>query len=84
MISINSLIRLTQHDSTWTVSNVNHRQPTHTTPMKSIIRHTLLLVGLATLAGTATSCLPLAAGAAAGYVAHDEGYRVQSPLTKDE
>lgn len=31
-----------------------------------------------------TSCLPLAAGAAAGYIAHDQGLRVQSPITKSE
>jgi hypothetical protein len=30
------------------------------------------------------SCLPLAAGAAAGYIAHEEGYRVQSPIKKTE
>jgi hypothetical protein len=43
-------------------------------------RITLLLVavGIASL----SSCIPLAVGAAAGYVAHDEGYRVQSPLKK--
>lgn len=29
-----------------------------------------------------SSCLPLAAGAAAGYVAHKEGVRVQSPVKK--
>jgi hypothetical protein len=40
----------------------------------------LLVVGIAGL----SSCLPLAAGAAAGYVAHKEGYRVQSPITKSE
>ena len=28
------------------------------------------------------SCIPLAAGAAAGYVARDQGYKVQSPLKK--
>jgi hypothetical protein len=28
------------------------------------------------------SCVPLAVGAAAGYVAHEEGYRVQSPVTR--
>lgn len=28
------------------------------------------------------SCLPVAAGAAAGYVAHKEGYRVQNPIKK--
>ena len=31
-----------------------------------------------------SSCLPLAAGAAVGYVAHKEGYRVQNPVTKAE
>ncbi len=31
-----------------------------------------------------SSCLPLAAGAAAGYIAHDEGYRVRNPVTKTE
>jgi hypothetical protein len=31
-----------------------------------------------------SSCIPLAAGAAAGYVAHKEGYRVQSPVQKKE
>lgn len=30
------------------------------------------------------SCIPLAVGAAAGYVAHDEGYRVQNPIKKKE
>ena len=29
-----------------------------------------------------SSCLPLAAGAAVGYVAHDEGYRVTNPIKK--
>ncbi len=29
-----------------------------------------------------SSCLPLAAGAAAGYIAHDEGYRVTNPVKK--
>ncbi len=32
----------------------------------------------------ASSCLPLAAGAAAGYIAHDEGYRVSNPIQKTE
>jgi hypothetical protein len=41
---------------------------------------TLLLVaaGVSSIA----SCLPLAAGAAGGYVAHKEGYRVHNPITK--
>ncbi len=41
----------------------------------------LLIVAAAI--STLTSCLPLAAGAAAGYVAHEEGYRVHSPITHD-
>lgn len=41
------------------------------------------LFGLAALALLGlSSCLPLAAGAAVGYVAHDEGYRVTSPIRK--
>jgi hypothetical protein len=28
------------------------------------------------------SCLPLAVGATAGYIAHEEGYRVHSPISK--
>ena len=31
-----------------------------------------------------SSCIPLAAGAAAGYVAHDEGYRVTNPIKKTD
>ena len=42
----------------------------------------LMAAGLAMLG--LSSCLPLAAGAAAGYVAHKEGYRVQSPIKKAE
>jgi hypothetical protein len=40
----------------------------------------VLALGVSSL----SSCLPLAAGAAAGYVAHKEGYRVQNPVTKAE
>ncbi len=45
----------------------------------------VLLPILAAAAASAllSSCLPLAAGAAAGYVAHKEGYRVQSPIKKE-
>jgi hypothetical protein len=32
----------------------------------------------------ASSCVPLVAGAAAGYVAHGEGYRVTNPIQKTE
>ena len=42
----------------------------------------VLLAGLAS--GVLSSCVPLAVGAAAGYVAHDQGYRVQSPLKKTD
>jgi hypothetical protein len=45
-----------------------------------LISFVLVAVGIASL----SSCIPLAAGAAAGYVAHKEGYRVQSPVTKAE
>ena len=38
----------------------------------------LLLIAASTL----SSCVPLAVGAAAGYVAHEEGYRVRNPITK--
>jgi hypothetical protein len=38
----------------------------------------LLALGISSL----SSCLPLAAGAAVGYVAHDEGYRVRNPIKK--
>jgi hypothetical protein len=30
-----------------------------------------------------SSCLPLAAGAAVGYIASEEGYKVQSPIKKE-
>jgi hypothetical protein len=43
-------------------------------------------IALFTIAGLAlsglSSCLPLAAGAAVGYVAHEEGYRVTNPIKK--
>jgi hypothetical protein len=44
-----------------------------------IISLILVAIGVSSF----SSCLPLAAGAAAGYVAHDQGYRVQSPITKE-
>jgi hypothetical protein len=42
------------------------------------------IVSLSLLAAISlsSSCVPLAVGAAAGYVAHDEGYRVQNPIHK--
>ena len=42
---------------------------------------TLFLAAAAIL--SLASCVPLAIGAGAGYVAHKEGYRVQTPVTKD-
>jgi hypothetical protein len=41
------------------------------------------LLAVVISATSISSCLPLAAGAAAGYVARDQGYHVQSPLTKE-
>jgi hypothetical protein len=43
-----------------------------------LIKLLVIIAGAASL----SSCLPLAAGAAAGYIAHEEGYRVQSPIKK--
>ena len=48
------------------------------------MKNAILFVVAAIAASTLSSCLPLAAGAAAGYVAHEEGYRVQSPIKKSE
>jgi hypothetical protein len=39
---------------------------------------------LIALTASFTSCIPLAVGAAAGYVAHEEGYRVENPIKKVE
>jgi hypothetical protein len=41
-------------------------------------------VALSAFALSMISCVPLAVGAAAGYVAHDNGYRVQAPLKKTD
>jgi hypothetical protein len=38
----------------------------------------IVVVGI----GSFSSCVPLAVGATAGYVAHKEGYRVHSPISK--
>lgn len=45
-------------------------------------RNLLLILAAVASSAVISSCLPLAAGAAAGYVAHKEGYRVQSPIKK--
>ena len=50
--------------------------------MNSMKINTLALILVAISLSSISSCVPLAVGAAAGYVAHDEGYRVQSPITK--
>ena len=34
--------------------------------------------------GSLSSCVPLAAGAAGGYILHQEGYRFQNPVVKEE
>lgn len=45
----------------------------------------IVMMGFCAIAILGTSsCLPLAAGAAVGYIAHDEGYRVTSPIKKTE
>jgi hypothetical protein len=47
------------------------------------MKRNLLMLLLLALGVTAfSSCVPLAVGAAAGYVAHEEGYRVRNPVTK--
>ncbi|MGL5018410.1 MAG: hypothetical protein ACRDBP_09770 [Luteolibacter sp.] len=43
-----------------------------------------LYLSAALVISSITSCLPLAAGAAAGYIAHDQGLRVQNPITRAE
>jgi hypothetical protein len=59
------------------------REPTtHETPMKTILSARILaLAATGMLVAGLASCVPVAAGAAAGYIAHDEGVRVQSPIT---
>jgi hypothetical protein len=47
-----------------------------------LIRRLALFTGVGGLILSLSGCLPLAAGAAGGYVAHKEGYRVQSPVTR--
>lgn len=45
---------------------------------------TLLTISAVFLSLISSSCVPLAVGAAAGYVARDNGYEVQSPIKKKE
>jgi hypothetical protein len=44
----------------------------------------ILYFSAAIIISCMSSCLPLAAGAAAGYIAHDQGLRVQNPITRAE
>ena len=52
----------------------------------SLLRRSLSLVLASMCVVSLSSCWPLlvGAGATGGYVAHKEGYRVQSPVTKSE
>lgn len=45
-------------------------------PMIVVVTAGFCLLGL-------SSCVPLAVGAAAGYIARDEGFGLQSPVTRD-
>jgi len=47
-----------------------------------LIRRIALFTGVGAVILSLSGCLPLAAGAAGGYVAHKEGYRVQAPVTR--
>jgi hypothetical protein len=42
----------------------------------------ILLLSAFVAAMTLSSCIPLAAGAAGGYMLKDEGYKVRSPIKK--
>jgi hypothetical protein len=46
------------------------------------MKHYHLALLLLAVSSLISSCIPLAVGATAGYVAHDEGYRAQSPVKK--
>ena len=48
-----------------------------------ILKKSLLAVSALAFLVVGTSCVPLAVGAAGGYVASEEGYGVQSPITKE-
>ena len=39
---------------------------------------------LVLVSSSLSSCIPLAAGAAGGYLLHKEGYRLQNPVKKTE
>ncbi|MEJ6578503.1 MAG: hypothetical protein QNL33_02270 [Akkermansiaceae bacterium] len=51
--------------------------------MNKKLKFTLLALVGGIAFSNLTSCVPLAAGAAGGYLLKEEGYKVQSPITKD-
>ena len=50
--------------------------------MKNKIK-TILILSIVTTLVTLSSCVPLVAGAAGGYMLKEEGYDVRSPITRD-
>jgi hypothetical protein len=50
--------------------------------MKKYIKSILILSAFVA-AMTLSSCIPLAAGAAGGYILKEEGYKVRSPIKKE-
>lgn len=61
-----------------TITLMRKRKQTKYYMKRKLLMLLLIALGISTI----SSCLPLAVGAAAGYVAHDEGYRVQNPIKK--
>jgi len=51
-------------------------------PKPLLIRRIAIFTGVGAVILSLSGCVPLAAGAAGGYVAHKEGYRVQSPVVR--
>ena len=60
---------------------ISTKGPTDLT-LTPVMKTITLLLAAAALSFL-TSCLPLAVGATAGYVAHEDGYRVRNPVTHD-
>lgn len=52
--------------------------------MKKLMKGLVVVGSLVLVLGSLSSCIPLAAGAAGGYLMHKEGYRLQSPVKKSE
>lgn len=46
--------------------------------------HVLLFILTAVFITLSSSCVPLIAGAAGGYIMRDKGYEVQSPVKKED